>query len=129
MLNQNSIFFLVILFFLILVFGYFFELIEQNNGRGLLNYTESGLEANNKFLRQYRMNFSRKTSQYENLTDCLNRLWDKSDYDVNNTLGRLNCTYCKEVGHTARSCLQLNKKNSSCSSEWETLLHMLCATE
>ena len=105
------------------------ELIEQNNGRGLLNYTESGLEANNKFLRQYRMNFSRKTSQYENLTDCLNRLWDKSDYDVNNTLDRLNCTYCKEVGHTARSCLQLNEKISSCSSEWETLLYMICATE
>ena len=77
------------------------ELIEQNNGRGLLNYTESGLEANNKFLRQYRMNFLRKTSQYENITDCLNRLLEKSDYDVNNTLGRLNCTYCKEVGHTA----------------------------
>ena len=25
------------------------ELIEQNNGRGLLNYTEKGFQANNNF--------------------------------------------------------------------------------
>ena len=53
------------------------------------------------------------TVQYENLTDCLNRLWDKKDYDVNNTLDRLNCTYCKEVGHTVRSCLQLSRETGN----------------
>ena len=34
------------------------ELIEGNNQIGLLNFTQCGLEANNKFLRQYRINYS-----------------------------------------------------------------------
>ena len=32
------------------------ELIERNDHKGLLNFTEFGIEANNKFLRQYRIN-------------------------------------------------------------------------
>ena len=52
------------------------EFIEQNDSKGLLNFTECGIEANNKFLRQYRMNYASKTSQFDNLSDCINRLWD-----------------------------------------------------
>ena len=69
------------------------ELIEGNNQIGLLNFTECGLEANNKFLRQYRINYSRKTSQFDNLSNCLNRLWDKSDPMVKKTCERLHCSH------------------------------------
>lgn len=58
------------------------ELIEANSCRGLGAYTESGLECSNKFLRLTRIALSRKTSQIDNLTDCINRLWVKSDLNV-----------------------------------------------
>ena len=55
------------------------ELIESNDGFGLQEYSESGLEANNKFLRFYRTFLARKNGQVQNLTDVFNRLWLKSD--------------------------------------------------
>jgi len=55
------------------------ELIEGNEGFGLLEYSESGLEANNKFMRFYRQFLARKTSQMDNLTDVFTRMWLKSD--------------------------------------------------
>ena len=55
------------------------ELIESNNGFGLQEFSESGLEANNKFLRFYRTFLARKNGQVQNLTDVFNRLWLKSD--------------------------------------------------
>ena len=58
------------------VLGHSAELVEENGHRGLHNFTESGLEANNKFLRQYRIMKARKTDQHDNLSDCINRLWD-----------------------------------------------------
>ena len=54
------------------------ELIEENDSTGLLNFTESGIEANNMYLRQYRFNYARKTSHFDNISDCINRLWDES---------------------------------------------------
>ena len=62
------------------------------------NFTESGLEANNKFLRQYRINKARKTNQFDNLTDCINRLWDKSDPNAMKAMERLTCKHCKGLG-------------------------------
>ena len=58
------------------------ELIEANDCRGLGAYTESSLEANNKVLRLTRIALSRKTSQIDNLSDCLNRMWIRSDIGV-----------------------------------------------
>ena len=69
------------------------EVINENDGRGLLNFTECGLEANNKYLQQYRMNYACKTSQHNNLSDCLKRLWDKSDPMVHELRNRLHCTH------------------------------------
>ena len=100
------------------------QLIEQNNAHGLLNFSESGLEANNKYLRQYRINFSRKTSQEDNLTDCINRLWDKSDFRVVKILQRLQCKCCKENGHTIKSC-PIYKNLIGSATEWESLLNFL----
>ena len=92
---------------------------------GLLNFTECGLEANNKFLRQYRMNYSRKTNQFDNLSDCLNRLWDKSDPTVMKTCERLHCAHCNVQAHTVRSCLELKMTLSGCSTEFEDLMLLL----
>ncbi len=55
------------------------ELIEGNEGFGLLEFSETGLEANNKFMRFYRQFLARKTSQMDNLTDVFTRMWLKSD--------------------------------------------------
>ena len=108
-----------------IVLGHSAELIEGNNQTGLLNFTESGIEANNKFLRQYRLNYSRKTSQFDNLSDCLNRLWDKSDTMVIKTCERLHCGHCNAQGHTIRSCSELKKVLAGCNTEFEDLISLL----
>ena len=55
------------------------ELIGNNGGVGLGEFSEGGLEHNNKFLRFYRRNLARKVDQSSNLEDCLTRLWLRSD--------------------------------------------------
>lgn len=101
------------------------ELVEENGQRGLHNFTESGLEANNKFLRLYRIMKARKTTQHDNLSDCINRLWDKSDPDVMKMMERLACKHCKGTGHTIRSCEQLKAAIYGCNSEYDSLLALL----
>ena len=108
-----------------IVLGHSAELIEQNDGKGLLNFTECGIEANNKFLRQYRMNYARKTCQFDNLSDCINRLWDKSDPMLLKVRERLQCAHCKEKGHTIRSCDELKEALHLCNSEYATLIAFL----
>ena len=108
-----------------IVLGHSAELIDGNNQTGLLNFTECGIEANNKFLRQYRLNYSRKTSQFDNLSDCLNRLWDKSDPMVMKTCERLHCVHCNGQGHNVRSCLELKKVLTGCSTEFEYWVSLL----
>ena len=51
----------------------------MNDNKGLGDFTESGLENNNKFLRFYRQNIARKVNQTSNLDDCITRLWLRSD--------------------------------------------------
>ena len=58
------------------------DLIESNYCTGLGAYTESSLECNNKILRLIRIALSRKTNQVDNLNDCLNRMWVRSDIHV-----------------------------------------------
>ena len=101
------------------------ELVEENDQRGLKNFCEAGLEHNNKFLRLYRINKARKTNQFDNLSDCINRLWDKSDPNVMKTMERLACSHCKETGHTIRSCEQLKAAIYGCNSQYESLLSFL----
>ena len=67
------------------VFGHSWELIELNDGYGLGNLDESGLEGCNKILRKVRSELARKNSQINNLTDALTRLWASSDPLVNAT--------------------------------------------
>ena len=58
------------------------ELIETNNCQGLGVFSESGLECSNKISRLIRISLSCKTSQIENLSDCLNRMWVRTDIIV-----------------------------------------------
>jgi hypothetical protein len=58
------------------------ELISNNEGRGLGEFTEGGLEHNNKFLRFYRRSLARKVDQASNMEDCLTRLWLRSDPQI-----------------------------------------------
>ena len=55
------------------------SLVEENGGYGFKKLSEEPLESNNKFVRKFRENLSRKTNQVENLTDVATRLWLKSD--------------------------------------------------
>ena len=66
-----------------------------------------------------------KTNQYENLSDCINRLWDKSDPLVVKSRESLQCFQCKGFGHTIRSCQAMKAAIQGCNSEFELLLCFL----
>ena len=72
------------------------DLIDANGGQGLGSSTESSLEANNKILRLVRINLSRKCSQYDNLSDCFQRLWIRSDYEVRMSIPKKKKSVSKE---------------------------------
>lgn len=80
------------------------ELIEDNGEKGLMIYCEQGLEDNNKFLRQFRSNFARKTNQHANLIDCFNRLWIKSDPVISKSTRESVWKNCLSAKHAVRSC-------------------------
>ena len=84
------------------------QLIQNNNGCGLGNLDEAGMEACNKELRSNRKNLSRKSSQEENLTDTLNRMWLGTDPIVNykRLQARPKCKKCQISGHKMRHCPQ-----------------------
>lgn len=103
------------------------ELITANGNRGLANFSEQGLEANNKFLRIIRLYFSRKTNQFDNLTDCMKKLWVKSDPKIVKTNERLLCRHCTQSGHTTRSCPDLAKLFYGPHTSFQTLYNFLTA--
>ena len=82
------------------------ELIDMNGGCGLGSYSEEGLESCNKLLQKIRISLSRKTSKDDNQIDCIQRLWFRSDPEVN--LVRKNalpyCMICNLRGHGTRYC-------------------------
>ena len=82
------------------------ELISNNDGKGLGEYTESGLE-NNNYLRFYRSNLARKVNQETNLEDCMTRLWLRSDPGIGHSgPPKPKCSRCSVVGHFTVSCPQ-----------------------
>ena len=80
------------------------EIIESNNNCGLGEYSESGLENDNKFLRFFRVSLARKTSQETNLQDCIDRLWLKSDPGIQYAGPKKQCSKCKKNDHHTISC-------------------------
>ena len=53
--------------------------MEENDGHGLGNLDESRLEASNKLIRKFRTLLARKSSQMDNMTDVIHRLWVNTD--------------------------------------------------
>ena len=109
------------------VLAHSWELIQYNDGHGLGNLDESGLEACNKILRTIRKTLSRKISQDANLTDTLNRLWLASDPVVNaeRLKAKPFCKLCKVRGHHTRYCPE--KVTFSVENEEDTLFASLCS--
>lgn len=94
------------------------ELISLNDGKGLGEFTEGGLENNNKFLRFYRRNLARKNSQPANLEDCISRLWLRSDPRIQDAMPKPWCSRCRLSGHHTVSCPQ---KTDPCIHTSQTL--------
>jgi len=88
------------------ILGHGWELIEKNDGHGLGGLSEGGLEACNKLLRRFRTTLSRKVDQLTNLTDCIHRLWTRSDPVLNTIRQDLlpKCKVCQTKGHAKREC-------------------------
>ena len=88
------------------VLGHLWELIQHNNSEGLQRLDESGMEGCNKLLRQIRGTLSRKTSQLDNLTDTLSRMWVSSDPVIQRERMKALpfCTHCNILGHGTRYC-------------------------
>ena len=106
--------------------GHSWELIQLNEGFGLGNLDESGLEGCNKILRNIRTRLSRKNSQILNLIDTLNRMWVGSDPLINEERlkARPFCKHCDVSGHSKRYCQMANISDYA-ASEDDSLFDML----
>ena len=90
------------------------ELIEMNGGESLGWYSEEGLEANNKDIRNYLEHLSRKTGTNQQIEGVLNRLLERSDpysCSIRSTYiqGKL-CSICETTDHTAQTHTTCDKK-------------------
>ena len=102
------------------------ELIANNDGKGLGEFSESGLENNNKYLRFYRTSLARKNSQQSNLEDCITRLWLRSDPTIRNSgPSKRRCSRCSLADHFTVSCPQKLQKLQTTSTLDEFYLSCL----
>ena len=60
------------------ILAHSWERIEMNDGFGLGDLSEEGLEALNKWIRRLRVGGARTSSTLFNFTDTFNHLWDRS---------------------------------------------------
>ena len=83
------------------------ELIRMNGGESLGWYSEEGLEANNKDIRNYLEHLSRKSDSNKQIEDVHHRLLERSDPFLINVTSRYTgaklCTICKASDHTVRT--------------------------
>ena len=83
------------------------ERIVNNDGFGLKNLSESGLEGLHKVLRMVRRDLSRKNSLENEIEDVLKYMWVQSDPTVRESKRRLECSNCQARNHTKRGCPEL----------------------
>ena len=60
------------------ILAHSWEVLELNNGFGLGDMSEEGLEALNKIIRNRREHGARKNSTLSNFMDCYNHMRDRS---------------------------------------------------
>ena len=92
------------------ILAHSWELIQNNDDKGLGVFSEGGLENCDKFLRFYRRNLSRKINQETNMEDCHTRLWLRSDPLIRNSgPPKPTCSRCS-LDHFTVSCPQKNSQ-------------------
>ncbi len=83
------------------------ELIRMNGGESLGWYSEEGLEANNKDIRNYLEHLSRKCDSNKQIEDVHHRLLERSDpyltYITAKYTGAKVCRICNASDHTVRT--------------------------
>ena len=87
-----------------MVLGHSFQLIDANDGYGLGQMTEQGLESVNKLVKRYSERFARQISLGANITDVMHRLQVLSNPYLKSFKKKSYCTKCKEYGQCTISC-------------------------
>ena len=88
-----------------MVLGHSFQLIELNDGYGLGQMSEQGLEGLNKLVRRFSERYARQRSLDANITDVVNRLQVLSNPFLMTYKRTPQCTRCKAIGdHWTISC-------------------------
>ena len=88
-----------------MVLGHSFQLIELNDGYGLGQMSEQGLEGLNKLVRRFSERYARQKSLDANITDVVNRLQVLSNPFLMTFKRTPRCTRCKAIGdHWTVSC-------------------------
>ena len=98
------------------------ELIEVNDKCGLGMLSEEALESNNKYIRKFLEDFSRKMCSVKQLTDVMNRLLERSDPCINWCRLKYNrtieCNTCGSSKHSTRG-----HQKALTFDEYDTLVH------
>ena len=87
--------------------AYALDLVAMNGGRGLGELSEEALEGNNKYIRQFLEQNSRKTSPNDQLIDVMGCLLERSDpYLLERKLSyqqkQSSCTTCDSKKHSTK---------------------------
>ena len=106
-------------------------MIKRNEGYELFSLGESGLEANNKVMKNIRVNISRKQNEEANMVDMINRMWLISDPGISTERmkGRPYCKLCMMHGHSKRYCPKLFENSLALTEEHKMIDELYKAAE
>ncbi|KAG1662191.1 hypothetical protein GQR58_021057 [Nymphon striatum] len=92
---------------------------KVNDGNGLGMLDETGLEGNNKILRNIRTKLSRTNDPGANIVDTIRRMWVSSDPKINVERFRAKsyCKHCNVTGHSTRYCKEFNIFNGAMNED------------
>ena len=100
--------------------------IRLNDGYGMGNFSEEGLETLHKMIRRFRELLARKNNLFLNLFDVWRVLMVRSDPIIRNKKRKLYCSVCKGEGHTKRSCKMRDElTKQGCLNEYDDLFNNL----
>ena len=78
------------------------QLIEENEGRGLLSKSEESSESTHKFVKYFREHGARKMNVFYNILDTMKKLWFKTDPGQRAFDKEIKCSKCLKFGHSCR---------------------------
>jgi hypothetical protein len=103
--------------------GHSSERIKLNDGFGLGDCSEEGLETLHKLVRRFRERLAQKNSLVDNLKDVFGHLWVRSDPYIRSKKRTLMCSVCNEIGHTKPSCPSHHERREN--NEYDQLVEEL----